>query len=70
MKRTFTLVIERTDDGWYSAAVPELPGCHAHATSLDALRAASVQAISAMLSAGAFPPGVDFVGVEAIDVEA
>lgn len=31
----FEVVIERDEDGYYVASVPQLPGCHTQARSLD-----------------------------------
>lgn len=28
MKKTFDVVIEKDEDGWFIADVPSLPGCH------------------------------------------
>ena len=36
-KREFTVIIERDEEGYFVAEVPELPGCHTQARSLDAL---------------------------------
>ncbi len=35
--RTFTVVIEQDEDGFYVAMVPSLPGCHTQAKNLDTL---------------------------------
>ncbi len=35
MKREFNVVIEPDSEGFYVASVPELPGCHTQARSLD-----------------------------------
>ena len=35
--REFNVIIERDDDGYYVASVPELRGCHTQAKSLDLL---------------------------------
>jgi predicted RNase H-like HicB family nuclease len=32
---SFTVVIEKDEDGYYVAYVPELPGCHTQAKTLD-----------------------------------
>ena len=37
MARTFNVVIEQDTEGMYVASVPDLPGCHTQAKSLDTL---------------------------------
>jgi predicted RNase H-like HicB family nuclease len=37
MSRQFDVVIERDEEGIYVASVPQLPGCHTQAESLDQL---------------------------------
>ena len=37
MRREFSVVIERDEDGYYVGSVPELKGCHTQAKSLDEL---------------------------------
>ena len=37
MTREFNVIIERDSEGYYVASVPELPGCHTQARSLDTL---------------------------------
>ncbi len=34
----FKVLIERDENGWYVASVPELPGCYTQAKTLEALR--------------------------------
>ena len=36
-KREFSVLIERDEEGFYVASVPELHGCHTQARSLDQL---------------------------------
>ena len=36
-KREFSVIVERDQAGFYVASVPELPGCHTQARSLDLL---------------------------------
>ena len=36
-KREFSVIVERDEKGYYVASVPELPGCHTQARSLDKL---------------------------------
>ncbi|MBN2006900.1 MAG: type II toxin-antitoxin system HicB family antitoxin [Anaerolineae bacterium] len=35
MVREFSVIIEQDSEGYYVASVPELPGCHTQAKSLD-----------------------------------
>ena len=35
--REYSVIIERDTEGYYVAEVPELPGCHTQAKSLDKL---------------------------------
>ena len=37
MSREFNVIIERDADGYFVASVPNLPGCHTQARSLDQL---------------------------------
>jgi predicted RNase H-like HicB family nuclease len=62
------VVIERDGDGWYVATVPELPGCHTQARSLDTLMERVREAIDACLpDIGAASPR-SFLGVQRIAV--
>ena len=45
MKREYNVVIERDSEGFYVASVPELPGCHTQARTLDKLRTRIKEAI-------------------------
>lgn len=66
--REFSVVIERDADGWYVGSVPELPGCHTQARSLDALLERVKEAIDACLpDIGASSPR-SFLGVQRIAV--
>ena len=49
MTHRFSYLIERDEDGWYVATVPDLPGCHTQAKSLDELRERVKEAIEANL---------------------
>jgi predicted RNase H-like HicB family nuclease len=37
MKKEFNVIIERDPQGYFVASVPQLPGCHTQAKTLDAL---------------------------------
>ncbi len=49
MSRRFSLVIESDVEGYYVASVPELPGCHTQARSLDQLMERISEAIALCL---------------------
>jgi predicted RNase H-like HicB family nuclease len=71
MSRQFDVVIERDEEGLYIASVPQLPGCHTQASSLDALTERIREAIELCLEVqGVSPQNLEFVGVQRITVAA
>ena len=64
------VVIEIDGDGMYVASVPELPGCHTQATSLDILMERIREAIELCLEDGKASTRIsnEFVGVQRISV--
>lgn len=68
----FAVIVEKDEDGYYVASVPELPGCHTQARTLDELTDRIREAIELYLEAeeiGAVE-GVELVGVQFIEVSA
>jgi predicted RNase H-like HicB family nuclease len=55
-KREFHVIIERDSEGYCVASVPELPGCHTQAKSLDALMKRSREAIELCLEVEKYTP--------------
>ena len=49
MKKEFTVIIEQDSEGYFVAEVPELPGCHTQAKSMDELLERTREAISLCL---------------------
>ena len=49
VKREFTVIIEHDREGYYVAVVPDLPGCHTQAKSLDRLQERIREAIEVRL---------------------
>jgi len=45
----FSVLVERDEDGYYIASVPELPGCHTQARTLDELTGRVKEAIELYL---------------------
>ena len=70
MQREFSIIIERDEEGFYVASVPELRGCHTQAKSLDTLMKRTREAIDLCLEVeGDLPKSSQFVGVQRILVE-
>jgi predicted RNase H-like HicB family nuclease len=49
MRRRFNVIIEKDEDGYFIGLVPELPGCHTQARSLDVLQKRLKEAIQLYL---------------------
>lgn len=70
MKRTFNVIVERDEEGYFVASVPELPGCHTQAKSYDTLLKRIREAIELCLEENGEGVGsAEFVGVQRITVE-
>lgn len=69
-KLKFAVIVEKDESGYYVASVPELPGCHTQAKTLDELTRRIKQAIEAYLEAEGFRPkeGVELVGLQFVEV--
>ncbi|MFN3407914.1 MAG: type II toxin-antitoxin system HicB family antitoxin [Limisphaerales bacterium] len=68
-QREFNVVVERDEDGYFVATVPELPGCHTQARSLDELMERTREAIALCLEVEKnLPTGNEFIGVQCIAV--
>ena len=71
MARSFDVVIERDEQGFYVASVPELHGCHTQAQSLDVLMERIREAILLCLEVQGEPATkLEFVGVQRVVVAA
>ena len=71
MQRQFDVVIERDEDGYYVASVPQLVGCHTQARSLDEVMERIREAIALCLEVqGASAPDLEFIGIQRVTVAA
>lgn len=71
MQRQFDVVIERDEEGYYVASVPQLPGCHTQARSLDEVTERIREAVQLCLEVEGAPEQVlEFVGIQRISVAA
>jgi len=72
LMREFTVLIEQDEDGIYVASVPELPGCHTQAETLDELNRRIKEAIELYLDVEAEKGDkkhLDFIGIQKVKVE-
>ena len=71
MPRQFDVVIERDEEGYYVASVPQLPGCHTQARSLDEVTQRIREAIGLCLEVEGTPEqNLEFVGIQRVTVAA
>ena len=69
MKKEFTVVIERDEEGYFVAEVPALKGCHTQAKSLDVLMDRIKEAITLCLEVQKkTSPKTHLVGVQTVEV--
>ncbi|MBI4015750.1 MAG: type II toxin-antitoxin system HicB family antitoxin [Candidatus Aenigmarchaeota archaeon] len=70
MNKIFDVVIEKDEDGYLVATVPELPGCHTQAKNLDELMKRIREAIELYLEVnkGAIEDHMEFVGMQRIEI--
>ena len=67
MKKEFIVIIEQDEGGYFVAEVPELPGCHMQANSMDGLLKRTREAISLCLEVyKGRRTRTNFVGVQRI----
>ncbi|MBI5568740.1 MAG: type II toxin-antitoxin system HicB family antitoxin [Desulfomonile tiedjei] len=70
MEIAFNVIVERDEEGFYVATVPELRGCHTQARSLDDLMERVREAIDLCLEEQGRPiSSSEFVGVQRITVK-
>jgi len=65
MKKEFNVVVERDREGYYVASIPELPGCHTQARSLDELMERIKEAAELCVEVqGKESDDLEFIGVQ------
>ena len=71
MQRQFDVVIERDEDGYYVASVPQIHGCHTQARSLDEVMQRIREATELCLEVEGTPEqNLEFVGIQRITIAA
>ena len=69
--RQFDVVIERDSEGYFVASVPQMPGCHTQARSLDEVSDRIREAITLCLEIeGAPEQELEFVGIQRVTIAA
>ena len=67
----FDVIIERDDERYYVASVPQLPGCHTQARSLDEVTQRIREAIELCLEVEGVPEqSLEFIGIQRITIAA
>jgi len=70
MTRFVDVIIERDEEGYYVASVPELHGCHTQAKSLDMLMERIKEAIELCIEVqDQEGKPLEFIGVQRVPVE-
>jgi predicted RNase H-like HicB family nuclease len=71
LPRQFDVVIERDEEGYYVASVPQLLGCHTQARSLDEVTKRIREAIELCLEVEGVPEqSLEFIGIQRITIAA
>ena len=70
MRREFTVVIEKDEDGYFVGSVPQLKGCHTQAKSLDELmeRIREATLVCLETESGLNANDLQFIGIQKIAV--
>jgi predicted RNase H-like HicB family nuclease len=70
MSVKFSVVVEKDEDEYYLASVPELPGCHTQARTLDELTSRVKEAIELYLETEGTKAEdkIELIGVQFIEV--
>lgn len=68
--KEYYMIIERDEKGWYVGSVPELPGCHTQARTIEELTERMKEAIDLYLEDAdvSSVPSSEFIGVQKVAV--
>ena len=65
----FNVIIEKDEEGWYVASVPEIQGCHTQAKTIPLLLERIKEAIEVCLEAeGEVVKPLKFIGIHKVSV--
>ncbi len=65
----FSVIIEKDNDGWYVASVPEIPGCYTQAKTIPEVLERIKEAIEVCLEAdNSDIKPMKFIGIQRIEI--
>lgn len=64
----FTVILERDQDGWYVAKVPDLPGCHTQGKTVEQALERINEAIRAYVQPALKIEPMEFIGAHRVKV--
>ncbi len=71
MPRQLDVVIERDEEGFYVASVPQVPGCHTQGRSLDSVMERIREAVELCFEVEGTPEhALEFIGIQRITIAA
>lgn len=71
MKKEFNVIIEKDSAGYFVASVPQLPGCHTQAKTLDTLLIRIKEAMELCVEEyGMVSEPNEFMGIQKVCIEA
>jgi predicted RNase H-like HicB family nuclease len=71
MKKEFNVIIEKDAQGYFVGSVPQLPGCHTQAKTLDALLVRIKEAMELCVEEyGYAGEPNEFMGIQKVCIEA
>ena len=68
MKRIFTVIIEKDEDGTFIAEVPDLKGCYTQGSSVEDVMRNIKEVIEMCLEEQKDVPKHEFIGIQKIEV--
>jgi len=64
----FTVILEKDQDGWYVAKVPDLPGCHTQGKTVEQALERINEAIRAYIEPNIEIEPMEFIGAHRVQV--
>jgi len=65
----FNIIIEKDEEGWYIASVPEIQGCYTQARTIPQLLERIKEAVEVCLESEKEIKPLKFIGIQKIEIE-